>query len=352
MSRFDNQVEMWWTYIDHILMYYLRSPLPFVSVTFANDSKANETTVVNRINMFSPVDHVDEANVDALMTFMIPKHDLVYVRRILKDVFPVQSYQTVGYRHSEEFTYACKKIYPALDDAADYYMTQITDTFRELYPTAQWIRISQCEDPDSDVGKLAEKVRNPSTPIGLLSGIFGNYNLYSERSTTAKEELFSIYNILGLVSQSTRADLYFKGVDYVKQKREREIDDPLKLRIFKEYNQIYDFLLELLKTYVKICRPYIHDRMHRALLTKNMEHIGYDKVYPVFDTSEKSTQRLWYTSDKNRKSGEVEDNLKQACEIMRNTIEDPKGCKLMFYYPWSMELIRFNDGGGTSECHN
>lgn len=352
MSRFDTQIEMWWTYIDHILMYYLRSPLPFASTTFVNDPKADETTIVSRINMFSPVDHIDEANIDALMTFMIPKRDLVRVGRILKDVFPVVSHQTVAYAHATEFNYACKKIYPALDDAADHYMTKITDTFTELYPTAQWIRISQHEDPDSDVGKLADKVRNPSTPIGLLSGIFGNYNLYSARSMNAKEELFGIYNILGLLSQSTRADLYFKGVDYVKQKREREIDDPLKLMIFNEYNQIYKILLEFLQTYVNICRPYIHDRMHRAILAQNMEQIGYDKVYPVFDTSAKSTQRLWYTSDKNHKSGDVEDKLKQACEIMRSTVDDPNGCKLMFYYPWSMQLIRFNDGGGTSECHN
>lgn len=352
MSRFDTQVEMWWTYIDHILMYYLRSPLPSLSVTFENDSKADETLIVNRINIFSPVDHVDDANVDALMTFMIPKYDLVRTQRILKDVFPIPGHQTVAYGHSKEFTYACKNIHPVLDDAADYYMTQITDTFRELYPTAQWIRISQYEDHDSGIGKLVEKVRNPSSTIGLLSGIFGNYDLYFKRSMTAKEELFSIYDTLGLTSQLTRADLYFKGVDYVKKKREREIDNPLSMSIFKEFNQIYEFLLELLKTYVKICRPYIHDRIHRVILKKNMEHIGYGEVYPVFDTSAKSTQRLWYTSDKEHKSDNIEDNLKEACEIMRDTIDAPNGCRLKLYYPWSMQLIRFNDGGGTNECHN
>ena len=352
MSRFDNQVEMWWTYIDHILMYYLRSPLPFASVTFENDTKVDETTIVSRINIFSSVDVVDEANVNALMTFMIPNHDRVHVHRILKDVFPIPSNQIAIYSHTKEFNYACDTIFPALDNAADHYMTQITDRFTELYPTAQWIRISELEEPNSDNGKLAEKVRNPSNTIGLLSGIFGNYDLYSSRSMIAKKELFSIYKVLGLLSQSTRADLYFKGVDYVKQKREREIDDQLSMAIFKEYNQIYDFLLELLQTYIKICRPYIHDRMYHIVLCKNIEHTGYDKIYPVFDKSTKTVQRVWYTSDKEYKGDNIEDRLKNACKIMRNTVDYPKdGCKLMFYYPWFLELIRLNDGGGPSECH-
>ena len=352
MSRFDAQIEAWWRYIDHILLFYLRSPLPYVESTFDVDMESSFITTTTRINMYSAIESVDEVNTDAFIKFMIPAHDKISVNRLLEGISEVKSGETIVFKHDKEVLHAAKEVYPKIEDAANLYMQKIMDTFPELSPIRAWMRIGSIEDPDSSIGKLADKVRDPDTIIGKLSGIFGNTELFHDRLEKMQCELFEIYNVLDLNSQTTRADLYFKGIEYIKKKRESEIEDPYELAIFHSYNQIYDFLLELLKKYIEIGRPFIYDRMTRLILCNNIQSIGYDKIYPVFDRNAGSTHRMWFTSTSRLYSSHMEAQLEDACTTMRETAKDPKGCKLMLYYPWQLVLIRFNDGGGTSECHN
>lgn len=351
MSRFDTQIETWWRYIDHILLFYLRSPLPYVDPTFDVDMGSSFTTTTTRINMYSAVETIDEVNTDAFLKFMIPAHDKISVNNLLEGISEIKSGEVIVFNHDKEVSYAAKEVYPKIENAANRYIQKIMNTFPELTPIRAWMRIGSVEDPDSPIGKLADTVRNPESIIGKLSGIFGNLELFDDRLEKIQCELFELYDVLDLNSPTTRADLYFKGIDYTKKKRESEIKDPDELAIFYSYNRIYDFLLELLQKYIEIGRPFIYDRMTRLMLCNNIRDVGYERIYPVFDRSADTMQRRWFTSKKNYDSSKIEDELNEACAIMRQTVEDPKGCKLMLYYPWQMTLVRYNDGGDRNECH-
>ena len=351
MSRFDTQIETWWRYIDHILLFYLRSPLPYVEPTFDVDMTSLFASTTTRLNMYSAVEAVDEINIDAFIKFMMPAHDKISVNRLLEGISEIKSGEDIVFNHDKEVIHAAKEVYPKIEDAANLYMQKIMDTFPELSPIRAWMRIGSIEDPDSPIGKLTDTVRDPETIIGKLSGIFGNTELFNDRLEKMQCELFEIYNVLDLNSPTTRADLYFKGIEYITKKRESEIKDPDELEIFHHYKGIYDFLLELLKKYTEIGRPFIYDRMTHLMLCNNIRDVGYERIYPVFDRGADTTQRRWFTSKNNYTSSQIEDALNEACRIMRQTVEDPKGCKLMLYYPWQMTLIRYNDGGDTNECH-
>ena len=69
MSRFDTQIETWWRYIDHILLFYLRSPLPYVEPTFDVDMTSLFASTTTRLNMYSAVEAVDEINIDAFKVY-------------------------------------------------------------------------------------------------------------------------------------------------------------------------------------------------------------------------------------------------------------------------------------------
>lgn len=357
MNRFANQITLWWDYIDHIAMYYLRSPLPFADPTFAVDHENQVTTTAHMVNWFSPIDHIENANMNALMTFMLSKWDKVSVDDLIRSGATFKqadssTCQNVVYGHEKEMEVFEKTVYEVIDAAAYQYLQQIYDTFNELKPTNAWIRIAQSESPDSKASQITSVLDHHESPISMFSGLFGNYDLYTDRLTTMKSELFSIYEALDLNSQKTRADLYFKGVDYVMKKRERELTDEMDKKLFQYYNQIYTILLGLLTTYVHTCRPFIFDRMNRLIIAKNLEEVGYDKVSVVFDRTRESACRSWISSKQTYENSKVEDMLTEAIQTMEETLGNKDGCKLKFYFPWSVTLLRFNDGGTESECHN
>ena len=356
MSRFENQVSLWWDYIDHIALYYLRSPLPFSDPTFAIDRENQVTSTSHLINWYSPVDRIENANINALRTFMIPKCDRVVLDDLIRsgETFDHQdpSGQYVIYGHIKELTDFEKNIFKPIDTVVYQYLQKVYDTFNELKPSNAWVRIAQSEGPDSKASRIVNVLDNHDSPISMFSGLFGNYDLYTDRLLTMKSELLSIYDALGVNRQKTRAELYFKGVDYVMKTRERELQDETDKKLFKYYNRIYTILLDLLTTYVHICRPFIHDRMYRLILRKDLESVDIDKVSIVFDTDGESCCRSWCTSKQFYESGKIEEMLDKAIQIMEDTVESKDGCTLKFYFPWEVRLMRFNDGGTESECHN
>lgn len=357
MSRFENQVNLWWDYIDHIALYYLRSPLPFADPTFAVDRNNDVTTTAHWVNWYSPIDRIENANINALMRFMLPEWDRVSMDDILTSSPSLlgpngSTCQSVVYGHTKEMEIFEDTVYRPIDSAAYSYLQKVYDTFEELKPSNAWVRIAKSESPDSKASRIVDVLDNHESPISIFSGLFGNYDLYTDRITTMKSELFSIYDALDLNKQTTRADLYFKGVDYVMEKRKRELKSETDKKLFEFYNQIYTILLDLLTTYTHICRPFIHDRMYRLVLAKSMEMTGYDKISIVFNRTSETCTRSWLTSKQMHESDHVENVLKSAIKTMEETVDNENGCTLRFYYPWELRLLRFNDGGTESECHN
>ena len=217
MSRFDAQIEIWWRYIDHILLYYLRSPLPYVEPTFDVDMESSFTSTTTRLNMYSAVELIDEVNTEAFVKFMIPNHDKISVNKLLNGISEIKSGEIITFNHNKDVLHATKEVYPMIEDAANLYIEKITNTFPELTPIRAWMRNGSMEDPDSPIGKLADKVRDPNNVIGKLSGIFGNIELFDNRLEKIQCELFEIYNVLDLNSPTTRADLYLKELNILKR---------------------------------------------------------------------------------------------------------------------------------------
>lgn len=358
-KKFSDQLELWWKYIDLIILKILRSPLPtdpfpvFDMVKEEDGKKIMKT--YHTICLFIPDWYQDEYYRNRFELFLIPESAIMYVDDIMG--FDTESDEYTGLRtaigHEEDIVEAKEQLKYA-DQLAEEYLEDIKSSYPELSSFSLYSTDVKSVEEMQMYTSVLESLEK-SEACKMFADMLGNGIIKDIRAGLIADTYVKLYEVLGLSSASVRADVYFKGAESVYNHQLLICRSKNSEKIIEKYKDIYFIYEKFIRAYVTHVRSFMHTRLQKSMMIETLSRPSSTDIFKIFEPDNGSRITGFVNGPEVYKdSNSVEERLTTLIERMEGITDDESDRVFTVYYPWANLLVRNSTKGGNGgdECYN
>lgn len=356
-NKFDNQINLWWKYVDLLILKLLSSPLPIdVWPSFQPTGSGRTLKTKPHIHLFNYSAKYDDRAMNRIRIFLIPQSSLVSIDDIMQfenneeEEGDTGLYAVTG--HVEDMHDADRVMNRATDLGLNY-LSDIKAKFPELSSFKQYSEdITSMED--IQIYRAVLDAMDNNEVCDFLGKNIGNAVIRDIRSSNITDIMLRLYDALGLTSLTVRADIYFKGADAVRNER-LVTANAIEKESIECYGDLYDIYENFIHEYVLAMRPYVHTRIQKGVIIDNISKPNMERFFKIFEPSSDQTfTGFGSRAEDYSQSNAIEERLQHEIQKLEMIDDDTTDRRAGIYYPWGNIFVRFDtkEGDNGNECYN
>lgn len=354
-DKFNNQINLWWKYVDLLILKLLSSPLPIdVWPSFQPTGSGRTLRTKPHVHLFGYSAKYNDHAINRIRVFLIPQSSLVSIDDIMQfdddEEGETGMYAVTG--HVEDMHDADRVMNRATELGLNY-LSDIKTKFPELSSFKQYSEdITSMED--LQIYRAALDAMDNNEACDFLGKNIGNAVIRDIRSSNMADTMLRLYDVLGLNSLTVRADIYFKGADAVRDERLVNAN-AIEKESIDCYGALYGIYEIFIHEYVQAMRPYVHTRIQKGVLIDNISKPNMERFFKIFEPSNDLVFTGFGSKEEDYSQSDViEERLLHEIQKLETIDDDTTDRGAGIYYPWGNIFTRFDtkEGDNGDECYN